>query len=171
MARRITSYATYTPTAVADTVAYTTLLYGGTWLGTSSTQYTRFWEISISGQALSSSSPTYMLFSRDSTLAVTSGSAPATYQDVNMDVSSAALASPVATNVVWTTYPARSATGHLMNCSLNAFGGVFFWRANRAEECPSIIGNSVALFGLASLSAFTGSTSGAVGSHVIYETS
>lgn len=170
MARRITSYASYTPTAVADTVAVTTLVYGGTWLGGSATQYTRFWEISISGQAASSSSPTFMILGRDSTAAATSGSAPAAYQDVAMDPATAALGAPVLTNVVWTTYPAHSATGHLMNCSLNAFGGVFFWRANRAEECPAMVGNTQPL-GCMTLSAFTGGTPGAIGSHVIYETS
>ena len=55
-----------------------------------------------------------------------------------------------------------------MNCSLNAFGGVFFWRANKIEECPSVLGNTASL-GEVSLSAFTGGTPGAIGTHFIYE--
>ena len=55
-----------------------------------------------------------------------------------------------------------------MNCSLNAFGGVYFWRANKWDECPVILGNT-ASNGEMSLSAFTGGTPGAIGVHAIYE--
>ena len=55
-----------------------------------------------------------------------------------------------------------------MNCSLNAFGGVYFWRANKWDECPTTLGNAINV-GEISLSAFTGGTPGAIGAHMIYE--
>jgi hypothetical protein len=171
MARRISAQTTFTPAAVADTTAFTAGQAMGVWLGASATQYTRFWEISISGQAASSSSPTFMLFSRDSTVGVGAQSQQTGGTDASLDPATAALAAPltVGTNFA-TTFNQRSSTLHLMNCSLNAFGGVFFWRANRAEECPAMVGNTASL-GECSLSAFTGGTPGAIGGHVIYETS
>lgn len=171
MARRISAFTTMTPAAVADTTAFTSGQAVAFWRGGSATQFVRFWEISISGQATSSSSPTFMLFSRDSTASVGALSFTSGGTDSNMDPFTAALAAitPVG-NVAATTYPQRDAANHLMNCSLNAFGGVFFWRANRAEECPAIYGTAVTV-GNASLSAFTGGTPGAIGAHAIYETS
>lgn len=171
MARRIAAQTTFTPTAVADTTAFTAGQAMGFWKGASATQYTRFWEISISGQAASSSSPTFMLFSRDSTVGTGAQSQQAGGTDAPFDPATAALAAALGVGSNWaTTFPQRDAANHLMNCSLNAFGGVFFWRANRAEECPAQVGNTASL-GESSLSAFTGGTPGAVGGHVIYETS
>lgn len=171
MARRISAFTTITPAAVADTTAFTSGQGVAFYRGAGASQYTRFWEISISGQATSSSSPTFMLFSRDSTASVGALSFTSGGTDSFMDPFTVALAAPVAVgNVAATSYPSRDAANHLMNCSLNAFGGVFFWRANRAEECPAIFGLTTAV-GNVSLSAFTGGTPGAVGSHVIYETS
>lgn len=170
MARRITSWTTVTPVAVADATTMTTASpTGDVWLGGIASQYTRFWEISISGQATSSSSPTFMLFSRDSTVHATPAIGTGNV-DAAMDPGTIALANPLLVSGTWTTYGQRATAGHLMNCSLNAFGGVFFWRANRAEECPAMLGVTQPL-GECSLSAFTGGTPGAVGMHVIYETS
>jgi hypothetical protein len=172
MARRITSQTTFTPAAVADTTAFTTGQAFAWWLGGSATQYVRFWEISISGQATSSSSPTFMLFSRNS--AVNTGASSFTAaigNDSFMDPFTAALGAPtVVGNISATLYPQRDTANHLMNCSLNAFGGVFFWRANRAEECPALYGTAVTI-GSVSLSASTGGTPGLIGGHVIYEAS
>jgi len=167
MARRIFSCATLTPTAFADATNLTDNTYPGFLAGGSSTQQLKVHEISISGQAASSSSPTFMLFSRDSTVAVTPTSG-AGVMDTYMDPATAALAAPPVTGNQGSTKPQRSSTLHLMNCSLNAFGGVFFWRANKWDECPVILGNT-ASNGEASLSAFTGGTPGAIGSHIIYE--
>lgn len=171
MARRISSVTTMTPASVADTIAFTSGQATAFYRGGSATQYVRFWEISISGQAASSSSPTFMLFSRDSAISVGALSFTSGGTDAAMEPFTAALAAatPVG-NIAATTYPQRDAANHLMNCSLNAFGGVFFWRANRAEECPALYGTAVTL-GHASLSAFTGGTPGAIGAHVIYEAS
>lgn len=55
-----------------------------------------------------------------------------------------------------------------MNCSLNAFGGVYFWRANKWDECVDLVGLATTI-GELSLSAFTGGTPGAIGVHAIYE--
>jgi hypothetical protein len=171
MARRISSFTTMTPAAVADSALFTSGQAVVFYRGGSATQYVRFWEISISGQATSSSSPTFMLFSRDITASVGALTFTAGGTDSNMDPFTAALGAPTPTgNVAATTYPSRDPANHLMNCSLNAFGGVFFWRANRAEECPALYGTAVTV-GNASLSAFTGGTPGAIGSHVIYESS
>jgi hypothetical protein len=167
MARRILSIPTITPTATADgtnlaNATYPFVLQGGT-----STQQLKVHEISISGQAASSSSPTFMLLGRDSTVGVTltNGSG---LLDAAMDTSTAALAAPPVEGNTATTLPQRSSTLHLMNCSLNAFGGVYFWRANKWDECVDIVGNTASL-GEVSLSAFTGGTPGALGVHCIYE--
>ncbi len=111
-----------------------------------------------------------MLFSRDSTVGTGAQSQQTGGTDAPANFASAALASVVGVGSNWaTTFPQRDTANHLMNCSLNAFGGVYFWRANRLEECMNVIGNT-ASGGEASLSAFTGGTPGAIGTHVIYET-
>jgi hypothetical protein len=169
MARRIISYTTITPTAFADTTNLTNTTYPLFLQGGTATQQNKIHEISISGQAASSSSPTFMILSRDSTVAASSISFPAdTGMDASMDTATAALAAPPLSGNAATTLPQRSSTLHLMNCSLNAFGGVYFWRANKWDECVDIVGNA-ASFGEVSLSAFTGGTPGAVGVHLIYE--
>lgn len=167
MARRIVSNVTLTPTATADTSAlgsgnYPFILQGGT-----ATQLNKVWEVSIAGQAASSSSPTIMLLSRDSTVGVTNSNGTGV-TDAAIDPATAALVAPALTGNVNATPPQRSSTLHLLNCSLNAFGGVYFWRANRLEECMSVLGNTQPL-GEVSLSAFTGGTPGLIGSHMIYE--
>lgn len=167
MARRIVSITTQTPTATADTTNLVDATYPFLIQGGSGTQINRIWEVSISGQASASSSPTFMILSRDSTIAATN-SLGTGQTDAVIDSSMAALAAPALTGNTNTTKPQRAATLHLLNCSLNAYGGNFFWRANRVEECPAIIGASVNT-GEASLSAFTGGTPGAIGAHMIYE--
>jgi hypothetical protein len=171
MARRISSQTSVTLTAVNDTTSFTTGQAFAFWRGASATQYVRFWEISLSGLAASTSSPMVMLFARNSTASVGALSYTAAVgNDVPMDPFTAALAAPTAIgNIAATTYPQRDTAGHLMNCSLNAFGGVYFWRANRAEECPAFYGTAVSI-GDGSLSCQSG-TIGAIGGHIIYETS
>lgn len=166
MARRIVSITTLTPTAFADTTNLTDTTYPFLLQGGSGTQLIKLWEVSLNGQAASSSSPTFMILSRDSTVAATTGTTSTT--DAAMDPATAALAAPVLVGNAWSTKPQRSSTLHLMNCSLNAFGGVYFWRANRLEECTSVLGNGTTN-GELSLTAFTGGTPGAMGTHGIYE--
>jgi hypothetical protein len=167
MSRRIVSVTTLTPTATADTANLADATYPFLLQGGSATQVNWVWEIAINGQAASSSSPTFMLLSRDSTVAATNSNGTG-QTDASMNTAMAALAAPALTGNTNTTKPQRSSTLHLQNCSLNAFGGVFFWRANRMEEAPTTTGNTASL-GEVSLSAFTGGTAGAIGVHMIYE--
>lgn len=167
MARRILSCTTITPTATADTANLASATYPFLLQGGSATQSIKIHEVSISGQAASSSSPTFMLLSRDSTVGVTVTDGTGV-MDTYMDPATAALAAPPVSGNTTTTAPQRSSTLHLMNCSLNAFGGVYFWRANKWDECPTILGNT-ASNGEVSLSAFTGGTPGAIGEHLVYE--
>ena len=173
MARRIVAVTTITPTATADAANLVDATYPFLLQGGSATQINYIWEVSITGQAASSSSPTFTLLSVDSTVATGSNTKGAGQTDSPMDQASAALGAPALTgNSNATTKPQRSATLHLMNCSLNAYGGNFFWRANRVEECPRLYGNAnpaTGTAGEASLSAFTGGTTGAIGPHMIYE--
>lgn len=169
MARRIVSVTTITPTATADATNLVDATYPFLLQGGSASQLNRIHELSISGQAASSSSPTFMLLSRDSTVATGSNTDGAGQTDAPLDPATAALAAPALTgNSNATVKPQRSATLHLLNASLNAFGGVYFWRANKVDECPAVLGNTASL-GEASLSAFTGGTPGAIGAHMIYE--
>lgn len=168
MARRIISYTTITPTATADGTNLAATSFPFFLQGGSSTQQNKIHEISISGQAASSSSPTFMILSRDSAVAATSVAFGSGGMDASMDTATAALAAPPVTGNNATTLPQRSSTLHLMNCSLNAFGGVYFWRANKWDECVDIVGNTASL-GEVSLSAFSGGTPGACGQHLIYE--
>lgn len=168
MARRIVSVTTQTPTATADTTNLVDATYPFLLQGGSTTQVNYVWEVSITGQAAASSSPTFLILSRDTTIAATNSNGTG-QTDAPMDSATAALAAPALTGNTNTTKPQRSATAHLLNCSLNAYGGNFFWRANRVEECVKITGNTQPL-GEVSLSAFTGGTPGAIGAHMIYET-
>lgn len=170
MARRIVSMTTQTPTATADTADLVDSTYPFIIQGASATQETRVWELSLSGQAPSSSSPTFMLLAYDSQLATGANTRQAGQTDVAIDPATAALAAvPLTGNINATLKPRRDVARHLANCSLNAFGGVYFWRANRMEEAFVVLGNT-ASFGEVSVSAFTGGTPGLIGSHMIYET-
>lgn len=173
MARRIVSNTSVTPTATADTTNLPAGLYPFLLRGGSTTQVTNLWEISISGQAASSSSPTFMLLSYDSQISTGSltFTGTGTGTDAPQNPATAALAAPLVNgNTAATTQPQRSATFHTLNASLNAFGGVYFWRANRTEECIQMLGSTTTNASELSLSAFTGGTTGAIGAHAIYET-
>jgi hypothetical protein len=173
MARRIISDQTLTPTATADGANLVDNTYPAVVQGGSSTQINYIWEISLTGQAASSSSPTFMLLGGDSQVGTGSNTRGAGQKDAPMNPASAALAAIALTgNQFATNKPQRSSTVGLLNCSLNAFGGVYFWRANRLEEAIALIGNvapATGTLGEASLSAFTGGTPGAIGTHLIYE--
>lgn len=170
MAKRIVSVTTITPTATADTVNLVDVTYpfviANNVAGGGATQRTLVYEVMITGQA-GSSTPTFMLLARDSTVAITI-SAGAGVTDAAMDAATAALALPIAVGNTCTTKPQRSSTLHLCNFSLNAFGGIIRWNAAPGQEI-SVYGNTASL-GEVSLSAFTGGVAGAIGAHAIYET-
>lgn len=165
MARRIVSITTITPTATADATNLVDATYPFLLQGGSSTQRCKIHEIYMGGQA-NSSSPTYMILGRDSTVAATNSNGTG-QTDAAMDAATAALAAPALTGNTNTTKPQRSATLHLLNMSFNAFGGVVLWAPAPGGEITTI-GNTASL-GEVSLSAFTGGTPGAMGAHMIYE--
>jgi|SRR5579872_1575825 len=168
MAKRIVSVTTQTPTATADTTNLVDATYPFLLQGGSSTQRTNILEIYLGGQA-GSSSPTFMILSRDSTVATGTNSNGTGQTDAALDGATAALGAPALTgNSNATTKPQRSSSLHLLNLSFNAFGGIVRWVAAPGEEI-SVIGNTASL-GEVSLSAFTGGTPGALGAHMIYET-
>src|SRR5262249_20440806 len=110
-----------------------------------------------------------MLLSYDSQVASGTPTRGSGQMDVNLNPATAALAAPALTsNQYGTNKPRRSNAGHLANMSVNAFGGVYFCRANRTEECFTVLGNGTTS-GEISLSAFTGGTPGLLGQHMIYE--
>jgi hypothetical protein len=167
MAKRIVAVTTLTPTATADAA---TPLASGTFpclvQGGSATQRINVLEIYMGGQA-GASAPSFMILARDSTVGVTNSFGTG-QTDASLDASTAALAAPPLTgNTNSGTAPQRSTTLKLLNLSFNAFGGIVRWVAAPGEEI-SIIGNTASL-GEVSLSAFTGGTPGAMGTHLIYE--
>lgn len=165
MAKRALGLTTITPTATADTTNLVDATYFGVVQGGSSTQRINILEVYMGGQA-GASAPTFMLLSRDSTVAATV-SLGTGQTDAALDAATAALAAPPVTGNTATTKPQRSSTLHLLNLSFNAFGGVIRWVAAPGEEI-TIVGNTASL-GEVSLSAFTGGTPGALGGHIVYE--
>lgn len=169
MSKRVYSIDTITPTATADTTALANATYVGCFLGGAATQRTLFDEIYLGGQA-TASAPTFMQLARDSTIGVGAQSGG---DDAPLDPATAALAAPVGVgNSFATSAPQRDAARKLLHLDFNAFGGIVKWKslAPDRSDSPVILGNTAALFGSASLSAFTGGTPGAMGGHVIYET-
>lgn len=149
-------------------IAHTTNLTTLTFLalqGGSSTQMLRIKEVFIGGQA-PASAPNYFLLGRDTTVFAGATSNAATLNPLDPTVAALA-APPLAQNVGSTTLPQRSSTGRLLNLSVNLFGGVIRWVAAPGEEI-GVQGNTQPL-GEVSLSAFTGSTGGLYGAHIIFE--
>lgn len=165
MARYSFSATSITPTATADTTALTDSTYLGVLQGGNTTQRLNIAEVYLGGEAASSSSPSIIVLSRDSTVATgtvaggrnavldASNTAPATVATIGITASS--------------TKPQRSSTLHLLHLSFNAYGGIVRWVARPGEE-PSVVGNTASL-GEVSLSAYTGGTTGQMSSHILYE--
>jgi hypothetical protein len=174
MAHRIASVTSLAPTATADGANLVDGTYPHILQGGNATQLNYIYEISLGGQVASSSSPTFMLLAFDSTVGTGANTRLAGQTDIVTNPPGAAAAAIALSGNQWaTTKPQRSSTGHLANCSFNGFGGIFFWRANKIEEAFVVTGNVPPAAGLAgeiSLSAFSGGTPGALGSHMIYET-
>ena len=165
MAKRTFSLASWTTTAVADTVAMT----GGGYAamqGGSATQRTKIQEVYLGGQS-TASSPAYMTLARDSTVGVTPTALTTGQYDGPNDPATAALAAPVVPFTTASTQPQRAASVGRLNFSFNAFGGVVRWVAAPDEEFW-ILGNT-ASNGEVSLSAYTGGGGSVLGSHIIYE--
>jgi hypothetical protein len=167
MAKRTVSFASITTTAFADTTGMTNGAYCTVVQGGSGTQRINVLEVMLGGQSASTSQPQIILLSRDSTVAVTVGAT--TTVDAANSASTAALAAAPITGNTFTTAPQRlsGAGGHILCFSFNAYGGAARWLAKDWEEVD-LIGNTANL-GELSLSAFTGTTAGAIGGHLIYE--
>jgi hypothetical protein len=167
MAKRSVSFATITTVAYADTTNlannnYPTVIQGG-----SGSQRINVVEVMVGGQSASTSQPQILILGRDSTVAVTLGST--TTVDAANSASTAALAAAPITGNAFTTAPQRltGSGGHILCFSFNAYGGAARWLAKDWEEVD-LIGNTANL-GELSLSAFTGTTGGAIGGHIVYE--
>lgn len=161
MARYSLGYQTKTMVAVADTANFTDNGYATFLQGGNGTQQLKINEVYIGGED-TASTPTTMVLARDSTVAATgiSGNFNAL-----MDGSATAPGTLAVFGSVSTTKPQRSSTLHLLQLSLNTYGGIARWQARYGEEI-SVVGNTASL-GEVSLSSVTGT--GKVSGHVIYE--
>jgi len=167
MAKRSFSVSVVTPTATADGAALLDGTHCGAMVGGSATQRNEISEIYLGGQA-GASAPTIMVFGFNSTAGVTHTNSAAA-REAPLDSASAALAAPADVGDTTATDPQRSATlGHVLNLSFNAFGGIVRWLAAPGEEIG--LTGLAADVGSVSLSAFTGGTPGALGSHIVFET-
>jgi len=156
-----------TPTATADAAPLLDTTHCGVMRGGSTTQRTVISEIYLGGQA-GASAPTIMVFGFNSTTGATFTNSAAA-REAPLDSATAALAAVADVGDTSATDPQRSATlGHVLNLSFNAFGGIVRWLAAPGEEI-GMVGNANDT-GSVSLSAFTGGTPGALGSHFIFET-
>lgn len=165
MARYSYSITSVTPTATGDTTNLVDNTYLGYFQGGSASMRLNFSEFYMGGEAASSSSPSIMVFARDST--VMSGTAGGGRVAV-LDASNTAPGTlPVTGNTAATTKPQRSSTLHLLHLSFNAYGGIVRWVARPGEEI-SVVGASASL-GEASLTAYTGGTTGQMSAHALYE--
>lgn len=156
----------FTPVAVLDTAAFTDSGYMGL-MGGSTTQRIDIYEVYIAGLA-GASTPTPMVLSRDSTVQATPTALTTAQSNAALDPATAALAAPQVAFVASTTKPQRSATLGKLALGLNAFGGIVRWVAAPGSELK-LLGNTASL-GEASLSAYTGGTTGLIAAHILYET-
>lgn len=166
MAKRAYVCTGWTPTAVADTVAFTNNGYKAL-QGGSTTQLTKITEIDITGLA-TASAPTPLVLAFDSTVGATSLVLGTNDYDAPLNPLVAALAAPLVSFSSSTTKPQRSSTKQVLQLGVNAFGGIRRWVAAPDEEVW-MYGNAVNV-GELSLSCFTNGTPGLISSHIVYET-
>lgn len=166
MAKWIFKVSSWLPVATADAIDLPDSGFMAL-LGATATQMLQVSEIYVGGVA-TTSSPTYMQFSRDVVVLATPTALTTGQSVAAMDPATAALAAPPVAAVASTTQPQRSATLGLMNFNFNAFGGIVRWQAYDEKDMPKTLGLATPL-GEVSLSAFTGGTPGTVGSHIIFE--
>lgn len=167
MGKRSFQCPVWVPTATADT----TNLVNNTFMAIGATNATSgllVQEIEIGGQN-SASDVKIMMFARDSTLGATLTALAAPNSDGPMHTLGQAGQTGSLTYAFANTVPQRSATttSARLNLTFNGFGGIVRWQAAPFEEW-GIVGVTASI-SESSLSAFTGSGSGAVGAHIIYE--
>ena len=158
-----------TGTGTADALALTTLQYMALQGGTS-TQVNFVEEVYMGGQA-TASAPVIMLLARDSTVVGTPTTLVTPNSNGPVNASAGVLTAPAVGAVTGGTQAQRATSVTLgkKNFSFNLFGGIVKASYQNTQDRFGILGNTASL-GEVSLSAFTGSTSGLVGSHILYET-
>lgn len=138
--------------------------------GANSAQRMDIMELYLGGQAPSVSSPCIMLFARDFQVATGTLSMGGGARNGAIDPGTSALAAPqIPFTAATTNKPRRTTTLATLNLSFNAYGGLVRWFAPDQGSVIKMLGN-VASFGEMSLSAYSGSTVGPMGAHIIYET-
>lgn len=130
----------------------------------SATQRGEIREIYLGGQA-TASAPAYFVFGRTTTVSTTLTAT----RLAALDPSTANLVSmPTAFATAGTSKPSRHTTsGMLLNLSFNGFGGIVRWYAG-PDEVIGYYGTAAGSNEL-SLNCFTGSTSGLVGTNIVFE--
>lgn len=161
MAKYSLTFQTKTMVAVADTNAFTDSGYATFLQGGSATQRLVVQEIYIAGEDTASLVDT-LVWSRDSTVAATAISGN---MNAVIDATAAASGTVAVFGCVSTTKPQRSSTLHLLQLSLNTFGGILRYVPSPGNE-PSVYSATQPL-GESSLSSVTGT--GKISGHVIYE--
>jgi hypothetical protein len=165
MAKRSVSVVQQTQTAFADANGMTDSNYPFYVKGGSGTQRVKISEIKITGLS-QANAPCVILGARDSTVAGTP--AAGTVFDAILDASGEAVANVVVVGNSATTDPQRSATLHLIDMSMNLFGGIFRWWVPDGSEVV-VLGNTASLgeFSVSTQSIITGTA--VLSGHLIYE--
>lgn len=158
-----------TGTGIADATNLVTLQYMALQGGTT-TQMNMVEEVYMGGQA-TASAPVIMLLARDSTVVGTPTALSTPNSNGLLHPSGGVLTAPAVGAVTGGTQAQRATSVSLgkKNFSFNLFGGIVKASYQNTQDRFGILGNTASL-GEVSLSAFTGSTSGLVGSHILYET-
>lgn len=158
-----------TGTGTADNASLTTLQYMAL-IGGTSTQVNFIEEVYIGGQA-TASAPAIILLGRSSTVSATITALATPNTNGLTNPSGAVVTAPAVGSIDATTKPIRSNSITLAkkNFTFNSFGGIVKASYQNTQDRFGILGNTASL-GEATLSAFTGTTSSAVGAHIIYET-
>jgi len=158
-----------TGAGVADTTGFGASSYMALQGGTT-TQMSFIEEVYLGGQA-TASAPVIMLLAHDTTVGATPTALASPNSNGLLHPSGGVLTAPAVGFITAGTQPQRAATVTVAkkNFTFNAFGGLV--RANYSNTIDrfGILGNTQPL-GEVSLSAFTGTTSAALGGHLIYET-
>ena len=165
MAKWAFKIATWTPVAAADGAALTNDGFQGM-KANSATQRWELSEVYMGGQG-TSSAPMYMVLQRSALVgSSTTASTMAAGNQAPLDSQgTTTLSSIIFTSSV--TAPTRAQNGGSLSLSYNGFGGSVRWVAPPGAEIKQM-GQAVST-GELPLSAFTGGTPSAMGSHFVYE--
>lgn len=158
-----------TGTGTADNSSLTTAAYMAL-LGGTTTQVSFVEEVYIGGQA-TASAPAIMLLGRDSTVVGTPVALATPNTNGPTNPSAGVLTALPVGAITGSVQAIRSNSVTLAkkNFTFNSFGGIVKASYQNTQDRMGILGNTASL-GEISLSAFTGTTSSAVGAHILYET-